>query len=151
MQKGLKILVVFFLVFAVFFTMSIRDAEAATCYKYYWSEDWSYWYMGYLVLWSDYTFEYVDDYGYYYDGEWGKWGTTYYFDWNDDCYSFGSGTLAKGFEKCQDGYDIGYLPKLFQLKKTNCKYVPYSNAAKTNGSDKKGPFKKALRPTIDNN
>jgi hypothetical protein len=68
MQKGMKILGVLVLVFAVFFTISLRDAEAATCYKYYYSVDWSEWYLGYMVLWNDWTFEYVDDYGYYYTG-----------------------------------------------------------------------------------
>jgi hypothetical protein len=144
MRKGLKILGVLFLVFAVFFTISIRDADAATCYKYWISYDWSNWYLGYLVLWSDYSFEYVDDYGYYYTGWWYKWGTTYAFDWEDDCYSFGSGPLAKGFEKCTDGYDIGYYPKLYQLKKTNCNLVPYSNSK---NAEAKGSFKKSLRPT----
>jgi hypothetical protein len=139
MQKGLKILGVLVLVFAVFFTMSIGDAEAATCYKYYWSWDWSEWYMGYIVLWSDYTFEYVDDYDNYYAGWWYKWGTTYSLDWDEGCYLFNSGTLAKGFMKCADGGDIGYAPGIYQMKKTNCKYVPYNNNSKTNGSDKKGP------------
>ena len=146
MQKGLKILGVLFLVFAVFFTISIRDAEATTCYKYYWSWDWSNWDIGYMVLYNGYTedgysFEYFDDDGNYYAGWWYKWGTTYSFDWDEGCYLFDSGTLAKGFMKCADGTDIGYAPGIYQLKKTNCKYVPLSNSnnAKTNGSDKKGP------------
>jgi hypothetical protein len=146
MQKGLKILGVLVLVFAVFFMMSIRDAEAATCYKYYWSWDWSNWSMGYVVLYNGYTedgysFEYYDDDGYYYAGWWYKWGTTYAFDWDEGCYLFASGTLAKGFMKCADGGDIGYAPGIYQLKKTNCRYVPFANSnnAKTHGSDKKGP------------
>jgi hypothetical protein len=148
MQKGLKFLGVLFLVFAIFFTISIRDADAATCYQYWISYDWSNWYKGYIVMWNDYTFEYVDDYGGYYDGYWGKWGTTYFFDWNDDCYSFGSGPLTKMFEVCQDGYDIGYYPKLSQMKKTNCKYVPYSSKnAKTNT----GQMRRGLSPTTGDN
>jgi hypothetical protein len=140
MKKGMKILGVLVLVFAVFFTMSIRDADAATtCYKYYWSWDWSNWYMGYVVMYSDGSFEYFDDNGYYYAGLWYKWSTTYSLDWDEGCYLFGSGTLAKGFMKCADGYDIGYAPGIYQLKKTNCRYVPLSNNAQTNGSDQKGP------------
>jgi hypothetical protein len=41
MQKGVKVLGILFLVFAVFFTISIRDAEATVCYKLYYSWDWS--------------------------------------------------------------------------------------------------------------
>jgi hypothetical protein len=141
MQKGLKILGVLVLVFAVFFTMSIRDAEAATCYKLSYSWDWSEWYDAYMVLYSDGTFEYADYDGYSYTGWWYKWGTTYSFDWDGGCYPFYSGTLAKGFMKCADGSDIDYAPGIYRLKKTKCKYVPLSNSnnAKTQGSDKKGP------------
>ena len=141
MRKGMKFLGVLVLVLALFFTISIKDSEAATCYKYYWSWDWNEWYMGYVVLYSDYTFEYFDDYGYYNPGWWYRWGTTYALDWDEGCYLFGSGTLTKGFMKCQDGYDIGYDPGLFQLKKTNCKYVPVSNSnrEKNDGFDQKWP------------
>jgi hypothetical protein len=141
MQRGIKVLGVLFLVFAVFFTMSVRDAEATVCYKYYWSWDWSEWYLGYVALYSDGTFEYADDYDNYYSGWWHKWGTTYSFDWDEGCYLFGSGSLAKGFMKCADGSDIGYYPGIYQLKKTSCSYVPLVNGknTKTKGSDKKGP------------
>ena len=141
MQKGMKILVVLFLVFTVFFTISIRDAEATVCYKLSYSWNWSDWDFGYMYLYSDGTFEYVDDYDNYNAGSWGKWGTTYYFDWDEGCYLFSSGTLAKGFMKCQDGQDIGYDPGIYQLKKTKCIYYTLDNSknAKTKGSDKKGP------------
>jgi hypothetical protein len=125
MKKGLKILGVLVLVFAVFFTMSIRDAEAAMCYKYYFSRDFSTWGLGYMVLNSDGTFQYVEDGGGYAEGFWLKWGTSYAFEWEDDCYSFGAGTLAKGFEKCQDGSGIGYYPLFYQMKKTSCNNVPF--------------------------
>jgi hypothetical protein len=146
MKKGIKILGVLFLVFAVFFTMSIRDAEAATCYKLYYSWNWSDWYLGYIVMYNGYTsdgysFEYFDDDGYYNGGWWYKYGTTYAFDWDEGCYAFYSGTLAKGFMQCTDGNYIGDDPGIYQLKKTNCKFVPFGNSknAKTKGSDKKGP------------
>jgi len=141
MQKGLKILGVLFLVFAVFFTISIRDAEATTCYKLYYSWDWSNYDLGYMYLHNDGTFEYIDDYDNYYAGIWYKWGTTYSFDWDEGCYAFYSGTLAKGFMKCADGTDIGYDPGIYTLKKTKCIYYTLDNSknAKTKGSDKKWP------------
>jgi hypothetical protein len=142
MQKGLKIVGVLFLVFAVFFTISIRDAEATVCYNLYYTWNWSDWYVGYMYLYTDdYTFEYVDDYGYYYTGWWYKWGTTYAFDWDEGCYAFYSGTLAKGYMKCADGYDIGYDPGMYTMKKTKCIYYTLDNSknAQTNGFDKKGP------------
>ena len=94
------------------------------------------------------TFEYADDYGYYYAGWWYKWGTTYAFDWDEGCYAFYSGTLAKGFMKCADGNDIGYDPGIYQLKKTNCKYVHVWITAKM--LRLRDPIKKGLRPTIHN-
>jgi hypothetical protein len=141
MKKGIKILGVLFLVFAVFFTISIRDAEATTCYKLYYTWDWSEWYLGYMYLYNDYTFEYADDYGYYSTGAWYKWSTTYAFQWDEGCYAFYSGTLAKGFMQCTDGNYIGDDPGMYQMKKTKCIYYTLDNSknAKTKGSDKKGP------------
>ena len=141
MRKGMKILGILFLVFAVFFTISIRDAEATVCYKLSYSWNWSDWDYGYMYLYSDGTFEYADDYDNYGTGSWYKWGTTYAFDYNEGCYLFASGPLAKGFMKCADGGDIGYAPGIYTMKKTNCKYIPLANSknAKTKGSDKKGP------------
>ena len=148
MKKGMKILGILVLAFAVFFTISVKDADAAkaTCYRYNYSWNWSDWYEGYIVMYPYYTedgysFEYFDYDGYYYAGWWYKYGTTYAFDWDEGCYVFGSGTIAKGFMKCADGNDIGYDPGIYQLKKTNCKNVPvfYSSDAKTSGSDEKRP------------
>ncbi len=140
MQKGLKILGVLFLVFAVFLTISIRDAEATVCYKLYYSWDWLNWDVGYIYLYSDGTFEYTDDYTNYYAGLWYKWSTTYSLDWDEGCYAFYSGTLAKGFMKCADGNYTDYAPGIYQLKKTKCIYYTLDNSknAKTQGSDKKG-------------
>jgi hypothetical protein len=141
MQKGLKILGVLVLVFAVFFTISIRDAEATVCYKLSYSWNWSDWDYGYMYLYSDGQFEYADAYGDSGSGVWYKWGTTYAFDWDGGCSAFYSGTLAKGFMKCADGGDVGYDPGIYTLKKTRCIYYTLDNSknAKAKGSNKKGP------------